>query len=391
MNLKHVKNVLDGKAIILLYGEIGQDPETLLGINGRWVASEIDYLQYLDDVSEIEVRINSHGGLVFDALSIFNAIRDSKKPCNTVIDGIAASSAGLIAMAGHKRYMNDFGRLMVHAPSIPDKDRDEMDEKTLKGLDSIADVIAELLTKNSKKSKDEIVKMIEAETWLTAEEALSAGFVDEIIDTDRNFDDVINELSLNDDLKLVVNQISNKLNKKKMSLESIKNKLGLDKNVSENVVNEQVDKIVNELKSTKEKLEAAEDNLKKAQDSLKETTDKAAVDYVENAIKDGKYKEEQREALIEQAKNNFELFQTLTESMTTKAARAEDHIDAGEEGEREGSEETDFGQVVNGKLDGKSFRELEKENPALLAKIQNSNKELFTKLYEAQYKPAVEE
>jgi len=385
MNLQYVENFADGKVVLLVYGAIGGDE----GVNGARFAEVINYLQHEPAVHEIEVRINSHGGVVLDALNIFNAIRGSKKPCNTVIDGIAASSGGLVAMAGHKRMINDFGRLMVHAPQLSDKVRVDLDENVIKMLDQFQDLIADLLTANSRHEKAQINAMISAETWFTADQALADGFVDEVLNTDRDFTEIFNELDLaNADLALVVNQISNHKNVPKM--ETIKNTLGLDSSVSEQVVNTAISKIVN-AKDDAEKALLKEQNAHKAtKDALdvanvatKEVNDAAATAYVENAIKDGKFKPEQKEILTAQAIENLGDFKAICKSIATPAKRITDTIDT--EGD---AKKAKAGEVVNGKLDGKTFREIEKDAPQVLAQLLVNEPTKHAELYAAQYPKA---
>jgi len=386
MDLKYVENFASGKVVLLVYGAIGVDEKTGEGVSGSMFAQVLNYLQHDPEVHEIEVRVNSHGGTVLDALNIFNAIRSSSKPCNTVIDGIAASSGGLVAMAGHKRAINDFGRLMIHAPSLPDKARSELDENTVKMLDQFQDLIADLLTANSKHNKAQIMQMINAETWFNAEQALAAGFVDEVLDTGRKFEEIFNELDLrNADLSLVVNQLTNKKHIEKM--EKIKDTLGLDKSVNEDVVNGAVAKIVNEKTQAEQALaaekaahDATKAKLSDAQNQAKAVNDASAISFVENAIKEGKFTADNKEALIAQAKNDLDAFKALTESIATPAKRITDVIDKNGD-----VKDALAGEIVDGKLDGKTLRELEKENPAKVSNLIEKEPEKYKQMFVAQY------
>lgn len=384
--MQFVENFSDGKVVMLVYGGIGVDEETGEGINGAMFAQVLNYLQHEPEVREIEVRVNSHGGVVLDALNIFNAIRTSKKPCNTVIDGIAASSGGLVAMAGHKRMINDFGRLMVHAPNLPDKVREELDENTVKMLDQFQDLIADLLTANSKHEKAEIMNLINAETWFTSEQALDAGFVDEVIDTGRKFEDIFNELDLNNaDLSLVVNQLNNHKNIIKMK--KIKNTLGLDENVSEAVVEAKIEEITNNatkaenaLTAEKTAHDATKQKLTDAEAKVTEINNSAAESYVENCIKEGKFSADKKEELVAQAKNNLDGFKTLAESIATPAKKITDKIDT--KGDAKAAK---AGEVVDGKLDGKTLRDIEKSNPTLVKNLIENEPEKYKQLFVAQY------
>ncbi len=75
MDLQYVENFTGGTVVMLVYGEIGGEK----GVNGAQFAQVIQYLQGDPEVLDIEVRVNSHGGGVLDALNIFNAIRGYKK------------------------------------------------------------------------------------------------------------------------------------------------------------------------------------------------------------------------------------------------------------------------------------------------------------------------
>src|SRR4051812_21409466 len=99
----------EGTATILLYDQIGGQ-----GINGRDFANEIERLQ--STAKKINVRINSPGGSVLEGYAIVSAILNSSVPVDTYIDGLAASIAGVIAMAGQRVFIKDYGTLMLHNP-----------------------------------------------------------------------------------------------------------------------------------------------------------------------------------------------------------------------------------------------------------------------------------
>ena len=384
MELQYVDNFASGTVVMLVYGEIGGEK----GVNGAQFAQVIQYLQGDPDVTDIEVRVNSHGGGVLDALNIFNAIRGSKKPCKTIIDGIAASSGGLVAMAGHTREINDFGRLMVHAPSVPDKARETLNDNTVKMLDQFQDLIADLLTANSKHEKSEVVTMINGETWFNASQALEAGFVDSVINTGRQFDEVFNGLEFDAQaLDLVVNSF-NRNPKNIIKMKDVKNTLGLDENVSEQVVNGAVVQIVASLATAEKALKAEQKlhgetkaELTTATNKVTEVNDAAAVSFVENAIKEGKFAPEAKDALIAQAKNDLKGFSTLCSSIATPAKKITDQIETGQDAKA--------GEVVNGKLDGKTFRELEKSDPKKIVDLLANQPEKHAALFAAQYSKTV--
>jgi len=181
MDLQFVKNQSTNSADIFLFDTIGGN-----GIKGQTFVNELQFLDTLG-LDVINVRINSGGGSVIEGFSIFSAIRAMKTPVNTITEGIAASIAGIIAMAGRKRLISDFGRLMIHDPAFSNG---KADDKTQKVLDSIKASLITILTNNSLLDAGEIFNVMTEETWYTAEEAVAFGFMDEMFSTQRAIDKV---------------------------------------------------------------------------------------------------------------------------------------------------------------------------------------------------------
>jgi ATP-dependent Clp protease protease subunit len=160
---------------MLLYDII--DP--MFGISAMSVKSEIDKLP---KGSELRLRINSPGGDVFDGMAIYNLLASSQLRITTYIDGIAASIASIIALAGDTVLSGDGAVYMIHEPwTITVGNRDEHKE-TIKLLTTVNENGADLYTKNSKSTKEQILKWLSAETYMTAQEAIDRGFADAFID-----------------------------------------------------------------------------------------------------------------------------------------------------------------------------------------------------------------
>lgn len=162
----------DGVTEILLYDEIG-----FFGIGAEQFVRDIGNI----DADEIRVRINSPGGSVFDGVSIFNAIKRHPANVTTHIDGLAASIASVIAMAGDRVVMSENGFLMIHDPwSIVIGNAEDM-RREAGLLDKVSDgSIVRAYTDKSGMSADEARMLMKDETWFTSEEALDAGLVDEV-------------------------------------------------------------------------------------------------------------------------------------------------------------------------------------------------------------------
>lgn len=137
-----------------------------------------------ESVQTIRVHINSPGGDVSAAVNIANALRAQAAKGRTVeaiVDGIAASSASLIAMAGAPVVMADNAIMMVHNPwTIAVGNADEM-RKSADVLDTFRDTIVSTYQWHSKLDSKAIEKLMDAETWMTAAEALENGFADEVL------------------------------------------------------------------------------------------------------------------------------------------------------------------------------------------------------------------
>lgn len=125
----------------------------------------------------VEVRLNSPGGLVSEGLAIYNALRP-RKP-TVYIDGVVASIASLIAMAGQKVIAAENSLLMIHDPWTDTTGNPSQLRRTADLLDKHLDAMVSAYARSGLK-ESQLRGLMAAETWMTAEEALDLGFVDEI-------------------------------------------------------------------------------------------------------------------------------------------------------------------------------------------------------------------
>ena len=139
----------------------------------------LDVLQNAAADEEVEVLINSGGGSVMAGQQIYSALRGNK---NVVIriQSLAGSAAGVIAMAG-KSKMSPVAMIMIHNVSMGGASGDYHDmQKNAEILKQMNVAMASAYTEKSGRPMDEILKMMDRETWLTANQCLEYGFVDEI-------------------------------------------------------------------------------------------------------------------------------------------------------------------------------------------------------------------
>lgn len=130
---------------------------------------------------DLEVIINSGGGSVFDASEIYTSLKDYSGNVTVKIVGIAASAASLIAMAGNKVMMSPTSQMMIHnASTWAHGDYRGMDQASI-FLKNVNQTIANAYSLKSGKSYDDLLSMMDAETWLTPQQALENKLVDEIM------------------------------------------------------------------------------------------------------------------------------------------------------------------------------------------------------------------
>lgn len=159
---------------IYIYEEIGAG-----WYGGITAKSFSETMKDLGKVSALDIFINSPGGSVFDGISIYNQIKrfDGEKIVH--VDGIAASIASVIAMAGDKVKIAANGMVMIHDPwSVAFGTAAEM-RKMADSLDKVRDTILDTYVAATKGDRKAISDMMSAETWLSADEAVEKGFANE--------------------------------------------------------------------------------------------------------------------------------------------------------------------------------------------------------------------
>lgn len=164
-------------AEVLIYDEIGA-----YGASAKGFLAE---LGALPDGVPIDLRLNSPGGSVFDAVAIYNALQRHDGTITAWIDGLAASAASYVAMAGDEIVMPENAFLMIHDPSGlvmgTAADMREMADT----MDKIAGGMVRGYAARSGRTEEEIAALMAAETWFDAEAALEAGLATRMIEPVR--------------------------------------------------------------------------------------------------------------------------------------------------------------------------------------------------------------
>jgi ATP-dependent Clp endopeptidase proteolytic subunit ClpP len=159
-------------AEIVIYDEIGA-----FGIPAK---AFLDELKALAAISELTVRINSPGGSVFDGVAIYNALKRHDAAITVWIDGIAASIASMIAMAGDEVVMPENAMLMLHDPSGLVMGTAADMRAMAEALDKMKAGMVAAYRDKSGRDDAEIEALMRDETWLVAQEAVDLGLADRV-------------------------------------------------------------------------------------------------------------------------------------------------------------------------------------------------------------------
>lgn len=152
---------------------------------GSWdltAAQFIAQVKALGDVSQINLDINSPGGDVFEALTIFNFLKRHSAKVTVTVGGVAASAASLIAMAGDTIIMPNNTMMMIHNPwTWAMGNADELREQA-DVLDKISASLFNTYQSRTGMEAEALQSMLATDTWLTADECLAHGFCDQVVD-----------------------------------------------------------------------------------------------------------------------------------------------------------------------------------------------------------------
>jgi len=168
------------KRVLLLDGEISDE---------TWWGDEVTPQMFRSELNaaegDIDLWINSPGGDCYAAAQIYNMLMEYKGNVNVKIDGIAASAASVVAMAGSTVEISPLGMLMIHNPmTVSIGDTHEM-ERTITFLAEIKESIINAYEIKTGLSRAKISRLMDAETWMNAKKAVELGFADSVLYENR--------------------------------------------------------------------------------------------------------------------------------------------------------------------------------------------------------------
>ena len=166
-------------SVLVLNGEISDE---------TWFGDEVTPRLFKDDLDkcqgDIAVWINSPGGDVFAAAQIYNMLMDYPHNVTVKIDGLAASAASVIAMAGTEVQMSPVAMMMIHNPmTVAIGDSAEM-QKAIAMLDEVKESIMNAYEIKTGLTRTKISHLMDAESWFNAKKAVELGFADKILFSD---------------------------------------------------------------------------------------------------------------------------------------------------------------------------------------------------------------
>jgi ATP-dependent protease ClpP protease subunit len=182
----NIVNSSEDEADLYVYGEIVNGDKWIYEFFGIEATDQVEFIKELNALGtkkNINVYINSPGGDVFAAQTIHNVLKRNPANITVYIDGIAASAASIIAMAGDKVIMPINATMMIHDPMLGlmgyfnATELGDMKDT----LDQIKNSIVAAYMTKTKLSEKEIAKLMKDETWMTGKQAVELGFADEVL------------------------------------------------------------------------------------------------------------------------------------------------------------------------------------------------------------------
>jgi len=215
-----------------------QSQERILFLNGTiaedsWFDDEVTPALFKDELNsgegDITVWINSPGGDCIAAAQIYNMLMNYKGNVTVKIDGIAASAASVIAMAGNKVIVSPVSMIMIHNPAtIAAGDTLEM-QKAIAMLDEVKESIINAYEIKTGLSRAKLSHLMDAETWMDANSAIEMGFADEIMQKNTEDDELeVPSVSMTFSRASVTNSLIEKMAEKCKIAQKTKNEIASD-------------------------------------------------------------------------------------------------------------------------------------------------------------------
>ena len=390
--LNHIKNLNETEKVanMLLVGEISDERG-----KGRFDGDEFGReMIFLSEIGfkTIRININSVGGSILKGMTIINSMniaRMNGSSIETIAVGVADSMAGMILAFGDrgKRKVANFGSGVVHKPMAKRDDKlipiEEMEDGPLKteALAALESLILLMVTSTGKDKKT-VDEVMAKGKRLTAKQLKDFGMVDEVIQLSNESIDIQNKTAI--ELMAACSNI--KVESKSKKMKEVNKILNLSEDAAEGSAVTAILALQNKVKDQKQ--EIADENAKVTKlegekevlvNAAKDAADLSAESYVDSLINAGKLKKEKREELVNQAKENFEGFKSITDSLEVT------FVDVTEEINNEkntGDKSEVLAKEFFTHMQNNTVGKLEKEHPVRFVKMQEAYMNSSTKFEE---------
>ena len=169
-SLAKINNKAEGVEVVLS-GEVGT-----WDVSARKIADAIENRTTVP----LTVKINSVGGDVFEGFAIYNAIKNHQGPTTAIVEGLAASAGSLIAISADMCIVRPASLMMLHNPHTVAAGESKDLRQSAEVLDKVRDIMVQRYKNKTGQSEESLIEMLDAETWLTPEEAVELGFADKV-------------------------------------------------------------------------------------------------------------------------------------------------------------------------------------------------------------------
>lgn len=319
-----VKNISETEGEIRVYGEICKWAWEEFGETSAVTFTK--ELSSLKNVKKINLRVNSPGGDVYEALAIYNELKrfsnENEIEVVAYIDGLAASAASFLILAAKKVIMGIGTTVMIHNPSVflGRIGSDEM-RKTADYLDKVRDNILDIYMTKCKLTREEVLNYMNAEKWFNANEAVEVGFADEIITYSQEvIENNIRELATSNCIEFFKNKEIFKSVQSKKEIQEVKMTLKELKEKHKGVLDEYKSEVLAEVQNS--------DYMKQATQAAIEA-ERKRIKALENIpVFNDKQKETIMKAKYEEPRDANEI---IVEFYNSQASQAKAEIEKGEE------------------------------------------------------------
>ncbi|MEK0369734.1 MAG: ATP-dependent Clp protease proteolytic subunit [Nitrosopumilus sp.] len=389
--LEFVKNLNESEKVanMLLFGQIGtsKDGDTSSFVNGDSFGKEMVFLSEIG-FKTIKLGINSVGGSIRQGMSIINAMNIARMngvSIETNIVGVADSMAGMISAFGDKgkRTVANFGSGIVHEPLVENEKGElvkieELPDGELKSeLLSMKDTLITLMVSSTGNDRSTIQTTMKEGKRLNAREMKSFGMVDTVLSLSNKPLQIEVENATAIELMVACSQIEKVSINKTNKMKKVNEILNLGADTAEGSTVKAIETLQNTVKDQDQSILDKDAEILKLNgekevlvNSAKETADKNAESYVDSLINAGKLKKENRDALVNSAKNDFNGFKTLTESLEVTFVDVTKEIKTS--GQKTDKNEELAKEFFNLRQDADAYENMKKDNNAKFLKMEDA-------------------